>query len=249
MPVSSINALDSVLPPAMAPLDPYDRYAIFWSPPQGSGLARFGAAWLGWDPEAGREVAQPALAMPRPLGELTSTPRRYGFHATLKAPFRLAEGTDPAALDRAIANLARRSAPALGPRLAPSLRLDFLSLVPSGSAPQIDALAASCMRVLDGFRAEPSSEEIARRHAAGLTGREAQNLANWGYPYVLEDYRFHLTLSGRLEPGEAGPLLDAAASLSSPHLEPTLHLDDICLFGDPGPNSNFRLLRRYPLAG
>lgn len=233
----------------MTDLEGYARYAVFWVPPEGSGLARFGAAWLGWDCIAGQEIERPAVALPRPLPEMTRAPWRYGFHATLKPPFRLAPGTDAAALDRAVAELAARRPTARAPGLAPSARLGFAALMPAGPAPEIDALAAACIRDLDRFRAAPSETELARRRATGLTPRQDEYLTRWGYPYVFEDFRFHLTLSGRLRPGEAAAMLAAVTPLASSHLEPELQLDEICLFGDPGANRGFRVLRRYPLTG
>jgi putative phosphonate metabolism protein len=233
----------------MTGIDGYRRYAIFWAPPAGSGLARFGAAWLGWDTETGRDVAQPALALPRPLDQITRTPQRYSFHGTLKPPFRLAEGTDAAALDRALSGLAARLPPVTAPGLALSTGLGFLALMPGGPAPALDALAAACTRRLDRLRVSSDTADLAQRRAHSLTPRQEANLTRWGYPYVFDDFRFHLTLSGRLRPGEAEPLIEAVTALAAPHLAPVLHLDDICLFGDPGAGECFRLLRRYPLTG
>jgi putative phosphonate metabolism protein len=233
----------------MTGIEGYARYAIFWAPPAGSGLARFGARWLGWDAGSGHEVAQPSLALPRPLDQITRTPRRYGFHATLKPPFRLADSTTAAALDRALAALVARTPPATAPGLAPSARLGFLALMPTGPAPVLDALAAACTRGLDRFRAPPDAAELAPYRARSLTSRQEHNLTRWGYPYVLGDFRFHLTLSDRLRPGEVAALTEAVTALAAPHLAPLLHLDDICLYGDPGSGSGFRLLRRYPLTG
>jgi hypothetical protein len=233
----------------MTGIEGYARYAIFWAPPAGSGLARFGAAWLGWDAETGCDVAQPDLPLPRPLDQITRTPRRYSFHGTLKPPFRLATGTEAGTLDRALAGLAARIPPATAPGLAPSTRLGFLALMPAGPAPALDTLAAACTRGLDRFRAPPDAAELAPYRARSLTSRQEHNLTRWGYPYVLDDFRFHLTLGDRLLPGEDVPLIAAVMALAAPHLAPLLHLDDICLYGDPGSGSGFRLLRRYPLTG
>jgi putative phosphonate metabolism protein len=230
-------------------LDGYTRYAVFWTPPAGSGLARFGAEWLGWDAEAARDVPQPAPTLPRPIVEVTRTPRRYGFHATLKPPFRLADGTSAAELDEALTTLAAQFPPASAPGLALNTRLGFLALMPDSPAPEISLLAAACTRDLDRFRAPPGEAELAQRRARALTPRQEQNLTRWGYPYVLDDYQFHLTLTGRLHPGEAEALTKAATALATPHLDPALHLDAICLFGDPGGGQGFRLLRRYRLIG
>lgn len=233
----------------MNSIEGYTRYAVFWVPPSGSGLARFGAEWLGWDAEAGCCVIQPNLALPRPITEITETPRRYGFHGTLKPPFRLTAGANAADLDQALANLAARLSPATAPGLAASTRLGFLALKPTGPAPAINALAAACTRDLDHFRSPPAETELAQRRSHDLTPGQDANLARWGYPYVLDDFRFHLTLSSHLLPGEAAALSEAATALAALHLDPVLRLDDICLFGDPGGGQGFRLLRRYPLTG
>lgn len=233
----------------MSGIGGYARYAVFWVPPAGSALARFGAEWLGWDAEAGRDVQRIAVALPRPLPEMTRAPWRYGFHGTLTPPFRLAPGTEAQALDRAMAELATGVAAVSAPGLMPSARLGFLALMPSGLAPELDALAGDCVRALDPFRAPPSEVELARRRATGLTSRQDAHLLRWGYPYVFEDFRFHLTLSGRLRSGEAEAVLAAVTQLVAPLLGPALEIGEICLFGDPGANAGFRLLRRYPLVG
>ena len=233
----------------MNSLEDYARYAIFWAPPADSGLARFGASWLGWDSETGAEVPRPEVRLPRPLSEMTRAPWRYGFHGTLKPPFRLAKGMRGADLDHELAALFARLPPATIPRLALSSRLGFAALMPSGPAPEIDAVAAVCIRELDEFRAPPSEIELSRRRATDLTPRQEMNLVRWGYPYVFEDYRFHVTLSGRLQEGEAETFLAEVAPLVAPHLSWVYRFEDICLFGDPGANRGFRVLRRYPLMG
>jgi hypothetical protein len=164
-------------------------------------------------------------------------------------PKPLTAGTDATALDQALLTLAGQCAPATSPGLAPTTSLGFLALTPTGPAPQINALAAACTRDLDRFRSPPTQAELTQRRTRLLSARQDANLTRWGYPYVLDDYRFHLTLTGRLQPGEAEALIKAATTLAAPHLDPVQHLDEICLFGDPGGGNGFRLLRRYPLMG
>ena len=105
------------------------------------------------------------------------------------------------------------------------------------------------MRDLDRYCAPPDATELAPCRTRGLTPRQEQNLTRWGYAYVLDDFRFHLTLSDRLRSGEAEALIAAVATLAAPHLAPILQIDDICLYGDPGSGAGFHLLRRYPLTG
>jgi len=233
----------------MTSLDGYVRFAVFWAPPAGSPLARFGACWLGWDAATGRDVPRMAIDLPRPLPEMTRAPWRYGMHGTLKAPFRLAPGEDPAALDAAVAALATGTARLTAPGLAPTAHMGFAALTPTGPSPALDALAGTCVEALDRFRAPPRETELARRRSTGLSTRQEEHLLRWGYPYVFDEFRFHVTLSGRLRPGEAEAMLAVLTPVLGPILGQTLQVADICLFGDPGANAGFRLLRRYPLAG
>lgn len=223
------------------------RYAIYYTPPPGA-LAAFGAAWLGWDVAAGAPVAQPPVpGLARPLGEITATPRRYGFHATLKPPFRLAEGRRPAELAEAAERLAGRLAPVGTTGLQLSGLGRFLALVPAGDAAPLGALAAEVVAALDGFRAPMGEAERARR-GAGLSPRQAALLERWGYPWVMEEFRFHLTLTGPLEPAEAAAVRAALVPGLAPCLPRPFRLDALSLVAEGGDGS-FRLLHRYPLCG
>jgi putative phosphonate metabolism protein len=228
----------------------YARYAVYWAPPAGSKLAAAGAAWLGIDPETGAEAAPMEIeGLPATRRALTREARRYGFHATLKAPFRLAEGASVEVLDYAVSALAARHPPVEGPGLMVTDDMGFVCLRPSGPAPAVDALAATCVTDLDLLRAPLTAAELAKRRRGGLDMVEDGLLRSWGYPYVLERFKFHLTLTiglSRMELRDAVPALEDAFS---PALERRLRIDEIALFGDPGDNGPFRLLRRYPLQG
>jgi putative phosphonate metabolism protein len=220
------------------------RHAIYFAPPSGSGLARFGAAWLGWDPEAGIETPGVELCgLPR--SERVAAPRRYGFHATLKAPFRLAEGCDVAGLDDATAEVAGGCRP-----FELRLRLGglgaFLALVPEGAPPELAALERACVTGLDRFRAPPTADEGDRRRAAGLDAVEAAHLAAWGYPYVLDRFRFHMTLTGPLPPPEREATRAALAPVLAPLLAEPLPVREICRFAEAA-DGRFRLLARFAL--
>jgi len=227
-----------------------ERYAVYWAPEAGTPLATFGAGWLGWDAESGTEAPRLRMAgLPAPIEGLTASARRYGFHATLKPPFRLAAGADRAGLERAIEALAA-TAPAFDvPALELRADLGFPALRPSAPCPALDALAARCVTELDAFRAPPSDAELQRRRAAALSPAQAAHLARWSYPYVLDAFRFHVTLADHLPAEEFTRLSGALA----PHLAGAIgapwRMREICLFGDPGAGRPFRLLRRFPLHG
>jgi putative phosphonate metabolism protein len=226
-------------------MEGYARYAIYWAPASGSALARFGAAWLGWDPEARTSTLPIEAGLPDGHDSVTARPRHYGFHATLKAPFRLAAAYAPGDLARAAADLAARHAAFDLPRLVLAEEGDFLALVPAEPCPGLDALAGDCVRGLDRFRAALTRDERERRRP-GLTARQAELLDRWGYPFVLDQFRFHLTLSGPLDPGRRRQVAAALAPMLAPILADRLRVNEICLFGEPH-EGHFHLLARFGL--
>jgi len=221
----------------------HSRFAIYYLPPEGP-LAEFGAAWLGWDVASGRPAAQPVVDG---IHAITATPRKYGFHATLKPPFALAEGGRVADLERAVDLLAQRLMPASCDGLSLAMMGGFLALTPRGDASRINRLAAEIVERLDAFRRLASPAEIARRREAGLTARQEAMLARWGYPYVHEEFRFHMTLTGNLPVESKGDVTTAARQHLPPLPEPFV-LDQIALVGER-PDGHFELLHRYALSG
>ena len=231
----------------------YQRYAVYYAPPDGSRLARLGAAWLGLDPVTGEAVSpsdlpvEPLESLPQPREALVRAARVYGFHGTLKAPFRLADGIDPQTLDRAVAALAARQTPISAPRLSVQSSLGFVALMPSRPDKALNALAAACVTELDPLRAPLRPAELEKRRRGGLDMVEEANLRDWGYPYVLDRFRFHMTLTGQLPRGEAARVGALLHEIFDPALETPFAVDAICVFGDPGEGQPFRLLKRYPL--
>lgn len=227
------------------------RYAIYFAPAPEEELARFGAAWLGRDAELGADIEQPRLdaVAPETLRSLTAAPRRYGFHATLKPPFALADGRYEADLVAAVGCFAAAQPvfdlPAL--RLAAIGR--FLALIPAHPSAPLQALADNCVREFDGFRAPPTTAELARRKAAGLTARQEDMLRRWGYPYVFEEWRFHMTLTGRLSPEERAAVEPPLRSLVAPLLDRTHRVGQLAIFAEPQPGGPFIVRARFALGG
>lgn len=227
------------------------RYAVYFAPEPGSALAGFGAAWLGYDAATGAVVPPPTLAGigAERLQAITAEPRRYGFHATLKPPFFLAEGGELEALGEAVAALAGSLAAFAAPPLRLSRLSGFLALTLSAPCPAVRALADRCVEALDRFRAPSTPAELARRRRARLSPRQDALLERWGYPYVMDEFRFHMTLTARLDAAEGAAAAAALAPLVAPLCRAPLAVDAISLFHRPSGDAGFRLLRRYPLAG
>ncbi|MGR3513539.1 MAG: DUF1045 domain-containing protein [Paracoccaceae bacterium] len=221
----------------------YARFAIFYVPPEGP-LAAFGATWLGWDISTGSDAQQ--FDLPG-LDDITMTPRKYGFHGTLKPPFKLREGMGLDGLADATSAMAASLPPAVCDRLQLNSLGSFLALTPEGSLDQLQHVAETCVRDLDSFRAPASDTELARRRKAGLSARQEALLTEWGYPYVFEEFRFHLTLSGKLA-SEALPKWSETLQHHLPDLPAPFVLDQIALCGER-EDGRFEVLHRYTLAG
>ncbi|MGV8989048.1 MAG: DUF1045 domain-containing protein [Cypionkella sp.] len=225
-------------------MDKMKRYAIYYAPEAGP-FATAAAQWLGWDPALGISVAQPDLGFD--LAAMTEDPRKYGFHGTIKPPFRLAEGVDRDALSHALTGLASSLKPIQMPGLQMLVLDGFLALVPQGDTAALSALAAQVVERLDGLRAPLTEAEIARRRPERLTPRQRALLDQFGYPYVMEELRFHLTLSSRLTDAEHAVLMPLAKAHFAPHLPHPFRLPALSLFGE-ATDGTFHLLHSYPLA-
>ena len=228
----------------------YTRYAVYYAPPQGSGLARFGASWLGWDNLAGTCVARPDLpdAPCIDLEKITENPQKYGFHGTLKPPFRLAPNAKPGALATEIEALAARCAPFTAPALTLKPVGRFLALVPSGPCQALVDLAGACVLDPDRFRAEPTEAEIAKRRKGGLTPQQDAMLLRWGYPYVFEEFRFHLTLTGPLDAATQEDAFKILDPMVAAFCQDPMPVKDIVLFGEVN-GGQFHQIARYALTG
>ena len=173
------------------------RYAIYHVPPADAALYRFGATLLGYDAFEPKNLDHPpqALEVFNDWHELTADPRKYGFHATLKAPFLLRNGLTEASLCKSFDRFAET--PREVPVIAPAVRAigSFIAVVPEAAAAPLSQLADDCVRDFEPFRAPLTDHDRQRRLKTLLTPNQTAHLDRWGYPYVFEEFRFHMTLT------------------------------------------------------
>ncbi|MDF2811099.1 MAG: phosphonate metabolism protein [Microvirga sp.] len=224
------------------------RYALYFTPAQGSALERFGAAVLGYDCYTSEAVSHPELPgiSPAEVSGMTAEPRRYGFHATLKPPFALKVGQSVEALREAAAVFAASRTEVTVGRLKVSALGPFIALVPTAPPVELGLLAAECVATLDGFRAPLSEVDRRKRPGDGLSPRQQALQARWGYPYVLDEFRFHMTLTGGLPHDRRPVWLEALVTHADEFL---LTLDAITLLIQPRPDSPFAVLERFSFQG
>ncbi len=223
------------------------RYAVYYAPPPGP-FADRAAAWLGRDAAFGKPVTQPDIAdLPIPLQDLTADPRKYGFHGTLRAPFRLAKGVDEAELHRHLAGMVRALRAVTLDGLQVHNLDGFLAFTPVGDTSALQSLAQRIIEATDSLRAPLNADEIARRRPDSLTPRQRDYLMRWGYPHVMELFQFHLTLTGRLRAADAATVFPVVQAHFAPVVPKPFVIDDICLFGEDD-QGRFHLRQRYALS-
>lgn len=225
---------------------PFSRYAIYAVPDPDSALFTAASRWLGWNCVTNAETRHPVPdELKNPAGvdisSVTDTPRKYGFHGTIKPPMRLAAGCDIAAF----ASKARQIAAELPNIVIPQMKLarigSFLALVPAAPCASLEAAAARFVTELDPCRAPLNEAELARRRQNNLSARQDALLAAWGYPYVLDEFRFHMTLSGSLDTATLAACEDMLTDWILPVLPQPFTLERMALVGE-GPDGRFRLI-------
>ncbi|WGS01153.1 DUF1045 domain-containing protein [Bradyrhizobium sp. ISRA443] len=224
----------------------HPRYAIYYAPSPDSPLHRFGATLLGYDAASGDDLPFPNGVTPD-WHEVTQDPRKYGFHATLKAPFTLADGKregDLIGASAAFAGRARRI-PVIEP--AVGAISGFIAVIPARRSDDLQQLAADCVTDFDAFRAPLTPEDRARRKPEKLSARQCEHLDRWGYPYVMEEFRFHMTLTGRLSDERRGPIMAWLRERFATLGLTALVIDRLVLFKQDDAASRFRIIASWPL--
>ena len=226
------------------------RYAIYFTPPHDDPLTRLAARWLGRDAFTGKPAAfaeVPGIGAEE-LALQTASARRYGFHATLKAPFTLAPGQTEDALVAAVDAFAARERPLRLPAVRVRQIDGFFALTPAARSMELDELAGEVVSHFDRFRAPASEAEIARRNPETLSPVELAHLHRWGYPYVFEAFRFHMTLTGRIFGADAERFAAAIDTTFGPHIGQPLDIASIALFVEPEPGAPFTVRSWHALA-
>lgn len=225
------------------------RYAIYFAPGEGTPFDRFGASWIGRSAYSGQHAN--GLELSPEIDELRrhhlAEPYRYGFHATLKPPFHLARGCVSKQLVDALRDFTREKAPFWVPPLVVGEIDGFLALVPAVRSPLLEQLAGECVRQFDSFRAPPTESEMAKRRLAKLSPRQEKLLQDWGYPYVMEEFRFHMTLTGRIaDDTERKAVREAVEVLWCGLATKPVLVDAVTLFCQEEGGHPFHVLDRIP---
>lgn len=210
------------------------RFAVYFAPAADSAWGMFGQRWF-----AGA-YRSAGVGEDRWQGML-QVPRRYGWHATLKAPFRLAAGVSESELIQRVTRLAGQlQAVPLG-ELSLQHFDGFVALATRSTPPALQALADRCVGDLDDLRAPLLPQEWARRQPQQLDERARALLQRYGYPHVLERFRYHMTLAMVDGPGQAAAVMACARSpVEALNRREGALLDRLCVFAEPRPGAAFQ---------
>lgn len=225
------------------------RYAIYFAPPSSDPLTRVATNWLGRDAFTDETVGAPAISglNDAEIAFHTAPPRRYGFHATLKAPFTLASGMGEPELLSALTAFAGSVQPFEIPKLVIARIGAFFALVPDSPVAELDDLAARSVRDFEPFRAPLDDAEIERRSPHNLTPPQLANLQRWGYPYVFEEFRFHMTLTGPVGSADATRVAQALHAFFDPVLSEPVEVRNVALFTEAERGAPFKVHSLFPL--
>lgn len=222
---------------------PTVRYAIYFTPPADDPLTQTAGRWLGRDAFSGTAHDDHAV-----FSDVTAEPRRYGFHATLKAPFELSEKRSEADLAKAFADFAATRHAFDIPKLVVGSLGPFFALVPHGVHQPLQDFAADIVDYFDPFRAPLSDSDIARRRPQHLSDSQRHNLSLWGYPHVMDDFRFHMTLTGPVEYDASATMRDKLENEFAEFIDRPLTISGLALFVEEQRGAPFTVHTWLPLA-
>ena len=137
-------------------------------------------------------------------------------------------------------------AEAVGHLLSPVL------LLQTGQGERLHAALAAATGAA-GAPAATDVDQAGRTHAIWPLGpgpRQDELLLRWGYPYVLEEWRFHLTLTGRLpDEAERTAITNVLRRRFGGLVDRPLLVRDLCVFRQSSPDRPFSVLARFRLGG
>ena len=218
----------------------FSRYAIYYIPDLP--LFQIGSDWLGWNSITGQETTLSANHR-----RITDRPRKYGFHATVKPPFSLASNSTQGDLQDAFQTFCATVSPATGGTLKISRLGRFLAMTQDVQSNEVTELAASTVSHFDKFRAPLSDQDMEKRRQRRLTPQQDALIVRWGYPYVMQEFKFHMTLTGPLQNDEIDAIEHDANTRFREFLGQPLKIASLALLGEDSDSGRFHVVDKLSL--
>ncbi len=221
------------------------RYAIYYAPEPGGPLDTFGQTWF--DPKAAAKLLAGIGLDAQRIAALSEGARRYGFHGTLKPPFQINPVTTQASLLDAARVFARSLSPIEIPPLELAIIGKFIALTPVTQSAALEKLAAACVRAFEAYREPLTDTQIENYKQNRLTVHQEQMLEHWGYPYVMEEFRFHMSVTDRIDDAsEREAVMTAMEKLAAPVIGKPVVVRDLVVFAQPAVDQPMAPVERIP---
>ncbi len=222
------------------------RYAIYFTLPQTDPVYQTAIKWLGYDAYSGNKTNTDSKKLAKNR-QYVSKAAKYGFHATLKPPFRLSQDKSEEQLIDELENFASSITAFTCKPLKIKSMTHFIALAPKNSCDQLDAFAAQCLKHFEPFRAQLTREEYQKRNPVLLSERQLRYLEQWGYPYVEDEFRFHMTLTDSMMEDEIKKIKKKLKQYFKEVLGKPLQINQLHIFRQDSTCSNFQIISSHNL--
>ena len=185
----------------------YSRYAIYYAPPKESSLEEFGRYWFGWDPLNAKLINNKhrinylnrfGIKNLINIDKNVLIPKKYGFHGTLIPPFKLNKNYSTNTLFKKTEDIAKKFKKFKFYKFKLKKINNFYAFVQNKKNNNINKLSNRLVRELFKFRSPLTKKEIDRRNPSKLSKLQLNILYKWGYPYIMSEFNFHMTLASEV---------------------------------------------------
>ena len=185
----------------------YSRYAIYYAPPKESSLEEFGRYWFGWDPLNAKLINNKqrinylngfGIKNLKNIDKNVLIAKKYGFHGTLIPPFKLNKNYSTNTLFKKTEEIAKKLKKFKFYKFKLKKINNFYAFVQNKKNNNINKLSNRLVRELFKFRSPLTKKEIDRRNPSKLSKLQLNILYKWGYPYLMSEFNFHMTLASEV---------------------------------------------------
>ena len=219
----------------------YSRYAIYYAPPKESSLEEFGRYWFGWDPLNAKLINNKhrinylnrfGIKNLINIDKNVLIPKKYGFHGTLIPPFKLNKNYSTNTLFKKTEEIAKKFKKFKFYKFKLKKINNFYAFVQNKKNNNINKLSNRLVRELFKFRSPLTKKEIDRRNPSKLSKLQLSILYKWGYPYLMSEFNFHMTLASEVTGNKLYSELKKIEKNKEIILNEINNFDKIYIFGE-----------------
>ena len=185
----------------------YSRYAIYYAPPKESSLEEFGRYWFGWDPLNAKLINNKqrinylnrfGIKNLKNIDKNVLIAKKYGFHGTLIPPFKLNKNYSTNKLFKKTDEIAKKFKKFKFYKFKLKKINNFYAFVQNKKNSNINKISNRLVKELFKFRSPLTKKEIDKRNPSKLSKLQLNILHKWGYPYLMSEFKFHMTIASEV---------------------------------------------------